>query len=71
MDRDPKNWKCAEGAFGWGGAAGTKTVMDTKNKLSFYYSQEVIGGPKCSYEEHPHNVIINMIYQILEETKTI
>lgn len=71
MDREPKNWKCAEGIFGWGGAAGTKTVMDTKNRISFYYSQEVIGGPKCSYEEHQHNVIINMIYQILENEKKI
>lgn len=65
LDKKPRNWKCAEGVFGWGGKAGTKIMMDTKNKLSFYYSQEVVGGPECPYEEHQHNVILNMLYQIL------
>lgn len=65
LDKKPKDWKCPEGTFTWGGAAGTKIVMDPKNKISFYYSMEVMGGPAWSYEEHPHNVIINMIYQIL------
>ena len=66
MNKKPRNYKCAEGVFGWGGAAGTKAVMDTKNQLSFYYSQEVIGGPECTYEEHQHNKIINMLYEILK-----
>ena len=39
--------------------------MDLKNKLSFYYSQEVEGGVECTYEEHQHNVIANMLYEIL------
>lgn len=64
-DRIPRHYKCPEGVFGWGGMAGTKVVMDLKNKFSFYYSQEVEGGVECSYEEHQHNVITNMLYEIL------
>lgn len=26
-----------------------------------------MGGPKCEYEEHLHNRIINMLYQIFGE----
>lgn len=65
MDKKPRNYKCSLGVFGWGGMAGTKVVMDLKNKLSFYYSQEVEGGVGCTYEEHHHNVIANMLYEIL------
>lgn len=65
MDKKPRNYKCTPGVFGWGGMAGTKVVMDLKNKLSFYYSQEVEGGVECAYEEHQHNVITNMLYEIL------
>ena len=65
MDKKPRNYKCTPGVFGWGGMAGTKVVMDLKNKLSFYYSQEVEGGVKRAYEEHQHNVITNMLYEIL------
>ncbi len=65
LDRKPRNWKSPEGVFNWGGAAGTKTFMDGKNQLSFYYAQEVMGGPACTYEEHQHNRIINMIYECL------
>ena len=67
MDRKPRNFKCAEGVFGWGGAAGTKVYMDVKNKISIYYAQEVMGGPGgYTYEEHPHNKLLNMVYEILE-----
>lgn len=65
QDKAVKHFQCANGIFGWGGMAGTNVIMDTKHKLSHYYTQEVVGGPACTYEEHPHNVIINMIYQIL------
>ena len=67
MDKNPRNFKCAEGVFGWGGAAGTKVYMNVKNRISIYYAQEVMGGPGgYTYEEHPHNKLLNMVYEILE-----
>lgn len=65
LDKTKMNLKCANGIFGWGGMAGTKVFIDTKNRISIYYSQEVVGGPECSYQEHQHNVIADMVYQTL------
>lgn len=65
MDRKPRHFHCPEGIFGWGGAAGTRIFVDTKNQISIFYMQEVLGGTCETYETHPHNVILNLVYEAL------
>lgn len=65
MDRKPRHFHCPEGVFGWGGAGGTRTFVDTKNHISIFYAQEVLGGVCETYETHQHNVILNLVYEAL------
>lgn len=64
MDKKPRHFNCPVGTFGWGGAAGTRVFIVPEYNLSVFYAQEV-EGPACSpvYEEHQHNVIINIIFE--------
>lgn len=52
------------GEFGWGGAAGTYVLVDPKENLAIYYSQQVLN--MCyPYATHPHNVIRDLTYEAL------
>ena len=47
--------------FGWGGAAGALVLMDTENRLAFYYGQQVMN---CSYIfQLGHQMLKNLLYE--------
>lgn len=65
LDRKPRHFTCPEGIFGWGGAAGTRVFIDPENHISVFYAQEVLNTVCETYETHPHNRIINLVYEDL------
>lgn len=50
------------GEFGWSGAAGAYALVDTENRLSITYAQNVIGMDECLI----HLPIRNIVYASLE-----
>lgn len=63
-DRGNKS-KSLVGEFGWGGAAGTYFLADPKAKVAIYYSQEVLNLSFPDYQNHPHNMIRDLVYEAL------
>ena len=51
------------GEFGWDGAAGAFCLVDTRNRLSLFYAQEVLSMRKVFFEVHP--VIRDLVYEAL------
>lgn len=60
--------KSSYGEFGWGGAAGTYLLADPVTGIAVFYAQEVM-NMRHAYPEHPHNVIRDMVYKILQNEK--
>ncbi len=67
LDREPRHFTAPNGIFGWGGMCGTRAFIDTKNKISLFYAQDVQGCVDTSYEDHQHNKIVNLLYEALGE----
>ncbi|MBO4903453.1 MAG: beta-lactamase family protein [Lachnospiraceae bacterium] len=55
--------KSPVGEFGWDGAAGAYVMIDTKNRLSVFYAEHVLGFPDNYYVIHPH--IRDLVYLCL------
>lgn len=60
----PSRSKSPVGEFGWDGAAGAFCLMDTENKLSVVYAQQVRHMPKAYLELQPK--LRDLIYEALE-----
>lgn len=54
------------GEFGWGGAAGAYILSDPQSGVSLVYTMHVLGWPfRGGYNDHPHNVIRDIVFEIL------
>lgn len=53
------------GEFGWSGAAGAYTLMDTENNLAVYYAQHVYSMVRVAEEVHP--MIRELAYTLIKK----
>lgn len=61
IDREASGQKSPLGEFGWSGAGGALSLMDTKNRLSLTYFQQM-----QSWGQSLHDDIRNALYEALE-----
>lgn len=64
---DDAHSKSPVGEFGWDGAAGAYALVDTKNRLSFFYAEHVLSFGDNYYVIHPK--IRDLVYTCLFEDK--
>ena len=57
------DWGLEEGEFGWDGAAGSYTLVDTDNGISITMGMNILAWPKAFTGEHL--AIANRIYEEL------
>lgn len=60
---DGEKAKSPVGEFGWDGAAGAFCLADTKNRVSLFYTQEVLSMRKVYFEVHP--AVRDLVYEAL------
>ena len=61
---DPRTSRSPVGEFGWDGAAGAWTMMDTDHRIAAFYAQHVLNMTRAYYEFHP--AIRDLIYEGLD-----
>jgi len=63
IDRTQRCTAAPVGEFGWSGAAGAYTMIDTENKLAVYYGQHVYSMVRIAEEVHP--MLRELAYKII------
>lgn len=53
------------GEFGWGGAAGTYMLVSPEKRVAITYMQQVLNMGGFDYQDHPHNVIRDTVFDII------
>ncbi len=51
------------GEFGWGGAAGSYSLVDPETGIAIFYLQHVLSLRGFEYDTHPHNAIREIVYE--------
>ena len=57
--------KSPVGEFGWGGAAGTYMLVSPEKRVAITYMQQVLNMGGFGYQDHPHNMIRDIVFDIL------
>ena len=57
IDKTRSSSLSPEGEFGWDGAAGAYSMVDTKNRLSLAYFQQIHG-----WDGRMHKMLMNILY---------